>query len=69
MTETAPLPGGTTAFITVLETTVNEVVAVEPNVTAVAFVKPVPVMTAVFPPAARPLSGLTLVVVGAATPL
>ena len=41
-------PGGTTAFITVLETTVNEVAAVEPKVTAVAFVKPEPLMTGVF---------------------
>jgi hypothetical protein len=65
-TKTEPLPGGTTAFIAVLETTVNEVAAVEPNVTAAAFVKPVPLMATVFSPAAGPLVGLTLLTTGAA---
>ena len=65
-TLTAPLPGGTTAFITVSEATVNEVAAVEPKVTTVAFVKPVPVMTVLVLPAAGPVLGLTEVTLGAA---
>jgi hypothetical protein len=56
-------------FITVLEITVNEVAAVEPKVTAVAFVKPEPLMTTVFPPVAGPLVGLTVLTIGVATPL
>jgi hypothetical protein len=49
----------------VSETTVNEVAAFEPNVTAVVFVKPEPLMTAVFPPATGPRVGLTLLTTGA----
>jgi hypothetical protein len=60
-------PGGTTALITVSETTLNEVAAVKPKVTAVAFVKPKPLITAVFPPAIGPLVGLTVLTTGAAT--
>jgi hypothetical protein len=71
-TETLPPalgPGGTTTFITVLEITVNEVAAVEPKVTAVAFVKPEPLITAAFPPTAEPLVGLTVLTTGAVIPL
>ena len=38
-----------------------------PNLTAVAPVKPVPVMVTVVPPAVGPVVGLTEVTVGAAT--
>jgi hypothetical protein len=54
------------ALITVGETTVNEVAALDPKVTAVAFVKPDPLMETVFPPAAGPPVGLTLLTTGAA---
>jgi hypothetical protein len=59
-------PGGTAATITVSEATVNEA-AVEPKVTAVAFVKPEPIMIAVFPPVAEPLVGLIVLTTGAGT--
>lgn len=52
VTETVPpllSPCGTTTFITVLEITVKGA-AVEPKFAAVVFMKPMPVMTAVFPP-------------------
>lgn len=71
-TETLPPalgPGGTTASITVSEATMNEVAAVEPKVTAVAFVKPEPLITAVFPPAAGPPVGFTPLTAGTANPL
>jgi hypothetical protein len=54
------------AFIAVLETTVNEGATVEPKITAVVFVKPEPLIDTVFPPAAGPLLGLTLLTTGAA---
>jgi hypothetical protein len=60
-------PGGTTALITVSETTLNEVAAVKPKVTDVARVKPKPLITVVFPPAAGPLLGLTVLITGVAT--
>lgn len=68
-TETVPPalgPGGTTAFIVELETTVNEVAIVEPNATAVVFVKLAPPIDTVLPPAAGPLFGVTLLTTGAA---
>jgi hypothetical protein len=45
--------------------TVNDVALVAPNRTAVAPVRFVPVMVTLVPPAAGPLFGLTLVIVGA----
>jgi hypothetical protein len=57
-------PGGTTAFITVLETNIKEVAGVEPKVTAVAFVKPEPVMTTLVPPAVGPLVGFITLIIG-----
>lgn len=65
-------PGGATALITVAESTVNEVAEVEPNVTAVPFVKPEPMMDTVFLPAVEPVVGFTMLTAGvarAATPL
>lgn len=52
-------------MIVVGETTVNDVAGVEPKVTAVAEVKPVPVRVTVFPPAVGPWSGLTPLSAGA----
>jgi hypothetical protein len=54
------------ALITASENTVNELAGVEPKVTAVAFVKPEPMMTIVFPPAAGPLVGFTRLTTGVA---
>mgnify|MGYP001658460419 CR=1 FL=1 len=74
-TETLPPPlgpWGAAAIINVAETTVNEVTATEPKVTAVAFVKPEPKMETLFPPAAGPLVGFALLTTGVArvaTPL
>lgn len=67
VTDTVPPPlgpRGTTTFIAVLETTVKEA-AVEPKFTAVVFKKPVPAMTAVFPPSVGPDVGLIPVTTGA----
>jgi len=47
-------------------TTVTPVAVVEPNLTAVAPVKPVPVIVIVAPPPVAPATGLTAVTVGAA---
>lgn len=52
-------------FISVLETKVKEV-GVEPKATAVAFVKPEPVITTLFPPVAGPLGGFRALTIGAA---
>jgi hypothetical protein len=55
---------GTTAEIDVAETTLKEVAAVEPKLTAVAPVKFVPVTVTVVPPAVGPEEGPTAVTVG-----
>ena len=59
-------PAGAVAVIDVALTTVNDVAAVTLNFTAVAPVKPVPVMVTVVPPVTGPLAGLTLTMAGAA---
>ena len=66
-TSTVPLPAGEVAVIDVAELTVKLVAAVAPNVTAVAPVKPVPVIVTEVPPAAGPDVGEIEVTVGAAT--
>ena len=63
----AGAPAGEVAVIGVAELTVTLVAAVEPKSTAVAPVKPVPVMVTEVPPAAGRRSGLTAVTVGAAS--
>jgi hypothetical protein len=55
---------GTTAVISVFETTVKLVAAVVPKSTAVAPVKLVPVMVIVDPPERRPEAGVMEVMVG-----
>jgi hypothetical protein len=69
MSTTPPLGGpvGTTALIIVSETTVNEIAAVEPKVTAVALVKLEPMIEILFPPAIGPLVGFTETTTGAVT--
>jgi len=59
------VPAATTAVILVAETTLNDVAAVPPKLTAVAPVKLVPVIVTVAPIAA--LVGVKLVIVGAGT--
>ena len=57
---------GVMAVIWVALATVTDVAAVEPNITADAPVKFVPVMITLVPPAIGPLLGVTDVIVGAA---
>ena len=67
VTFTTPVPAGLSAVIEVSLTTVTFVAAVVPKSTAVAPVKPVPVIVTRVPPAAGPVVGLKPVTVGAAT--
>lgn len=68
VTFTAPAePAGDSAVIDVAETTVKLFAAAEPNLTALAPVKLVPVIVTVVPPASGPVFGSTFVTVGAAT--
>ena len=60
-------PAGEAAVICVAFTTVTFVAAVPSKLTAVAPVKPVPVIVTVVPPVVLPLEGLRAVTVGAAT--
>ena len=63
-TSTWPAPAGVVTLIVVAFTTLNAVPAVPPNVTPVAPVKPVPVMTTAVPPAAAPVVTSRLAIVG-----
>ena len=65
VTFTIPVPGGLSAVIEVSLTTVKFVAGVVPKSTAVAPVKPVPVMVTNVPPDAGPDDGLMLVTTGA----
>jgi hypothetical protein len=58
-------PAGDTAVKVVEEVTLNDVAASEPNLTAVAPVKVVPVTVTEVPPAVEPVLGLTEETVGA----
>ena len=66
VTFTVPVPAGLSAVIVVALTTVKPVAGFVPKSTAVAPVKPVPVIVTKVPPAAGPLVGLMPVTVGAA---
>ena len=66
VTSTVPAPGGEVAVIEVAEFTVKLVALVAPNFTAVAPVKPFPVMATDVPPSAVPDVGEIDVTVGAA---
>jgi hypothetical protein len=71
VTDTVPVPAGATAVICVAESTVNEVAAVPPKVTAVTHVRAVPVrMTVVplVPPVVGPEVGERKVMVGIVVP-
>src|SRR4030081_2648941 len=67
MSTVPALWAGEVAVIDVALLTVNVIAAVAPKLTAVAPVKPVPVIVTDVPPAAGPFVGLTFVTVGAAT--
>ncbi len=67
VTSTVPLPAGAVAVMLVALTTVMPVAEAAPNLTAVAPVKPVPVMVTEVPPLAGPELGEMAVTVGAAT--
>jgi len=59
VTCTVPVPSGVVAVIWVSETTVNDGAGVAPKRTAVAPVKPVPVIVTVVPPPEDPEAGET----------
>ena len=67
LTSTVPVPAGDVAVIWVAELTVTPVAAVAPKVTAVAPVKPVPVIVTVEPPVCGPAVGESEVTVGGPT--
>jgi hypothetical protein len=64
VTSTVPLPAGLVAVICVAVLPVSAVAAAVPNLTAVAALKLVPVMTTDVPPAAGPPVGASMVTVG-----
>jgi hypothetical protein len=57
VTSTVPLPGGVVAVIWVSESTVSAGAPALPKSTAVAPVKPLPVIVTLSPPSALPLAG------------
>ena len=65
VTSAVPVPAGAVAVICVALTTLNELAAVPPNLTAVAPVKFAPVMVTPVPPDGGPVFGLTPVTAGA----
>jgi hypothetical protein len=66
VTSTIPEPAGLVAVIEVALFTVYEVAAVLPKVTAVAPVKPVPVIVTELPPRVEPAAGEMPVTAGTA---
>jgi hypothetical protein len=64
VTSTVPVPAGEVAVIEVSELTVKLAAEATPKRTAVAPVKPVPVMVTVVPPASGPAIGVTALTVG-----
>ncbi len=62
-----PAPGGGTAVISVSESTVQEAADVEPKSTAVAPVKPRPLMVTEVRPLSTPVDGATETTAGPAT--
>ena len=67
VTGTVPVPAGDTAVIDVGETTLTPEAPAEPNLTAVASPRLVPVIVTVVPPASGPSPGATFVTVGNGT--
>jgi hypothetical protein len=67
VTSTTPAsPAGEVAVMLVSLATVNEIAALDPKLTAVAPVYPVPVIVTAVPPATGPDAGATTVTVGEA---
>lgn len=66
VTLTAPAPAGEVTVISVADTTVTLVPALPPNDTVAPGTKPVPVMVTAVAPAAGPLVGESMVIVGGA---
>ena len=64
VTSTAPEPAGEVAVIEVAELTVKELAAVDPNATAVAPVRLVPLIVTTVPPVTGPAAGATAVTLG-----
>ena len=67
VTSTVPVPAGETAVIELAEFTVKLVALIEPNVTAEAPVRFVPVIVTKVPPPTGPLLGFRFATVGAGT--
>ena len=65
VTSTLPLPAGDSAVIEVPELTLKPLAAVEPNLTAEALPRFVPVIVTEVPPASGPSLGETPVTLGA----
>jgi hypothetical protein len=65
VTSTRPEPAGAVAVIELALTTVKFVAAVVPNFTAVALLKPEPVIVTAVPPPVGPKAGEIAVTVGA----
>ncbi len=63
VTLTVPVPAGLTAVISVEERTSTLLARFSPKCTAVAPVKPVPLIVTSVPPSVGPSAGLTLVTV------
>jgi hypothetical protein len=61
-------PAGDTAVKVVDEATLNDTAAIEPNLTAVTPLKPLPVTVTEVPPAIEPVFGLTEETVGEGAP-
>ena len=64
MSTTPAAPAGDVAVICVELFTVKDVASTEPNLTVLALVKLVPVMTTELPPLIEPAEGVTPVIVG-----
>jgi hypothetical protein len=68
VTSTVPMPGGETAVIELGEFTVMLAALAEPNLTAVAPLRPTPLMATAVPPVSTPSLGLSPLTVGAGEP-
>jgi hypothetical protein len=66
VTSTAPVPGGLVAVISVSESTIIITALTPPKSTAVAPVKPLPVIRTLLPPLVGPLAGEIAVTCGGA---
>ena len=67
VTSTVPVPAGAVATILPADDSENDSAAVVPNVTALAPLKPLPLIVTVAPPSVEPAVGLRPVTRGAGT--